>query len=57
MALNQDKYDIKVQNYCAIKRNQILFDVIQQTFNHLDGLYFCGKFLLKDTIIKDQSKK
>ena len=39
MALNQDKYDIEVRNYNAIKRNQVFFDLMQQTFNHLDGLY------------------
>ena len=40
MALNWDKCDIEVRNDDAIKRNQILFDFIQQTFNSLDGLYY-----------------
>ena len=39
MAVNWDKYDIEVQNDDAIKRNQILFDFMQQTFNCLDVLY------------------
>ena len=39
MALNQDKYDIEVQNDDAIKCNQILFNFMQQMFNNLDGLY------------------
>ena len=29
MALNQDRYDIEVQNDVTIKRNQILFDFMQ----------------------------
>ena len=43
MALKRDKYDIEVQNYDAIKRNRILFDLMQQTFNRLDGLYLHEK--------------
>ena len=39
MALKQEKYDIEVQNDDEIKRNQILFDFMKQTFNCLDGLY------------------
>ena len=39
MAVNWDKYDIEVQNDDAIKRNQILFDFMQRTFNCMDGLY------------------
>ena len=44
MALKRDKYDTEVQNNDAIKRNQIFFDFMQQTFNRLDGLYIHGKF-------------
>ena len=54
MALNQEKYDIEVQNDDAIKRNQILFDFIQQTFNSLDGLYLCEICILIYMIIKDK---
>ena len=39
MALDQEKYDIEVRNADAIKRNGILFDFMQRTFNRLDGLY------------------
>ena len=54
MALNQEKYDIEVQNDDAIKRNQILFDFIQQTFNSLDGLYLREICILIYMIIKDK---
>ena len=43
MALNWNKYEIEVQNDDAIKRNKIFFDLIQQTFNCLDGLYIHKK--------------
>ena len=39
MAINRDKYDIEVQNDDAIKRNQILFNFMQQKLNSLDRLY------------------
>ena len=39
MPLNRYKYDIEVQNDDAIKRNRILFDFVQRTFNYLYGLY------------------
>ena len=39
MALNWEKYDIVLQNYDAIKRNQIFFHFMQQTLNRLDGFY------------------
>ena len=35
----QKKYDVGVQNYDAIKRDQIFFDFMKWTFNPLDGLY------------------
>ena len=57
MALNRDKYDIEVRNYDAIKRNQILFDFMQRTFNWLDGLYLPEICLLIDAIKKDQIRK
>ena len=57
MALNQDKYDIEVRNDDAIKRNQSVFDVMQQTFNSLDGLYFHEICLLIDARMKDQLRK
>ena len=39
MALNRDKYDIDVINNDAIKHNGIFFNLMQRTFNQLDGLY------------------
>ena len=57
MALKQDKYDIEVQNDDAIKRNQIFFDFMQQTFNRLDGLYLNEGYILINAIIKDQLSK
>ena len=57
MALNQDKYDIEVQNDDAIKFNRLLFDFMQQTFNLLDGLYLHENFLLVDTIKEYQSRE
>ena len=57
MALNREKYDIEVRNDDAMKRNQILFYFMQQTFNRLDGLYLHEICLLIDTIIKDQLRK
>ena len=52
MAINWVKYDIEVQNDDAIKRNQILFDFIQRTFNPLVGLYLREIYLLIDVIMK-----
>ena len=57
MDLNRDKYDIEVRDDDAIKRKKIFFDFMQQTFNLLDGLYMDGKFILIDTIKKDQFEK
>ena len=57
MAPNQEKYDIEVQDYDAIKRNQIFFDFMPKTFICLDGLYMDEKCLLIDTIKKDQLRK
>ena len=57
MSLKREKYDIEVLNDNAIKCNQIFFDFIQQTFNRLYGLYLNEKYILMDTIIKDQSRK
>ena len=57
MALNQDKYDIEVQNDDAIKRNRILFDFIQRTFNRLDGFYFRERCLFIYAIMKDKTRK
>ena len=56
MSLIWDKYDIEVRNDDAIKRNQILFDFMQRTFNHLDGLYL-HEFFLINKIKKNQSRK
>ena len=39
-----------------MKRNKILFDFMQQTFNCLDGLYTHEKCLLIDTIKEYQSR-
>ena len=57
MALNPDKYDIEVRNDDAIKRNWILFDFMQQTFNQQDGLYLHKRFPLTDAIMEDQMRK
>ena len=57
MALNRVKYGIEVQNDDTIKRNRILFDFMQQTFNRLDGLYIHEKCLLINRIIKYQFRK
>ena len=57
MDLNQEKYDIEIQNDDTIERNQILFDFMQRTFNHLDGLYSREIYLLIDAIIEDQLRK
>ena len=57
MALNWVKYDIEIRNDDTIKRNQILFDFIQHTFNRLDGLYLHERCLLIDTIKEDQLRK
>ena len=35
MALNQDKYNIEVQNDDATKRNRIFFDFVKQNSNHM----------------------
>ena len=52
MVLNRVKYDIEVRNYDAIKRNQMFFDFMQQTFNRLYGLYLRERFILIDMIMK-----
>ena len=57
MALNWEKYDIEVQNDVAIKLNQIFFDFIQRTFNHLYGLYLREICLLIGVIMKYQLRK
>ena len=57
MALNLEKYDIKVRNYDAIKRNQISFDFMQQKFNRMGGLYLREICLLIDAIIKYQMEE
>ena len=57
MTLNPYKYDIEIRDDDAIKRNQIFFDFIQQTFNHLDGLYLNDGCVLVDAIIKYQLSK
>ena len=50
MAFKRNKYDIRVQNYDAIKRNWIFFYFMQQMFNRLDGLYMDADFVLIDTM-------
>ena len=57
MTLNRDKYDIEVRNDDAIKRNRILFDFMQRTFNRLDEIHLHKCFLLMYTIIKYQFRK
>ena len=54
MALSRGNYDIEDQNYDAIKCNQIWFDFIQWMFNRLDELYLRERYLLIDTMMKDQ---
>ena len=56
-SLNRDKYEIEVRNDDAIKRNQILFGFMQQTFNRMDGLYQHGRFPLIYGIMKDRFRK
>ena len=57
MALNREKYDIAVRNDDAIKRNQIIFDFMQQTLNHMDGLYLHEGYLLTYTTMKYQLRE
>ena len=57
MPINQDKYEIRVQNDDAIKSNQIFFYFMQQTFNRLDGLYLRETCILIDVIMKDQLRE
>ena len=57
MDLNQDKNDIEVRNDDAIKRNQILSDLTQQTLNRMDGLYLREICLLMDTTMKHKLRK
>ena len=57
MALNQDKYDVEVQNDDKIKHNRMFFAFVQQTVNLQDGFYLHGNFILIDKIKGDQSRK
>ena len=57
MALNRKKYDIEVRNDDAIKRNQILFDYMQRTFNLLYGLYLREGCRLINKIMKYKLRK
>ena len=57
MTLNRDKYYIDNWNDDAIKRNQIFFDFMQQTFNLLDGFYLRERCILMDAIIEDLMRK
>ena len=57
MALNWEKYDIKVRNDETIKSNQILFNFMQWTFNRLDELCLREICLLIDAIMKDQLRE
>ena len=57
MALNWEKYDIVLQNYDAIKRNQIFFHFMQQTLNQLDSFYSYEWCLLIDAIMGKQTRK
>ena len=50
IALKRYKYDIEVKDDDAIKRNGIFFDFMQQTFNHMYGLYMDENFILIETI-------
>ena len=52
MALNPEKYKIEVWNDDAIKRNQIFFNLMQQTVNSLDGLCLNDRIILIVTIMK-----
>ena len=57
MALNQDKYDLKVRNQYAIKRNGIFFYLMQRAFNRMDGLYLRERYLLIYANVKYQWRK
>ena len=52
MALNRDKYDIKVRYDDTIKLNLILFHFVQQKISCLNGLYMDEKCIFIDTIKK-----
>ena len=43
MAFKRDKFNIEVQDDDETKRNRILFDFMQRTFNCLDELYMNKK--------------
>ena len=55
--LKREKHDIEVQNYDAIRRNQMFFDFMQQMFNHRDRLYLHLKSLFIERTIENQSRK
>ena len=57
MSLKRDKYDIEVIDDDAKKRNQMFFDLMQQTFNCLDGSYMDETFILINTIKIYQLRK
>ena len=57
MVLNREKYDTGVWNDDAINYDQIFFDIMQWTFNQLDGLYLRERCILINAIMKDQMRK
>ena len=52
MAFKRDKFNIEVQDDDETKRNRILFDFMQRTFNCLDELYMNKKIILIHEIKK-----
>ena len=46
----REKNDIEVRDDDAIKRNRMVFDFMQRTFNHIDELYMDENIFLIDAI-------
>ena len=57
MALNWEKYDIEVRNDVSIKCNRPLFDLMQRTFNQLDGFYLHEICIVIEAITEYQIRK
>ena len=57
IALKRDKDEIDIEGEDEIKRNQLFFDFMLRTFDHLNQLYEMGKSLLIDEILKYHLRK
>ena len=57
MSLNQERYDIEVQNDDAINQNKIFFYFVQLTLKRINDVYLREGCLLIDAIMKDQLRK